>query len=86
VFREKVSGATADRPRLRKLVAAVSHGDVVIIPAVGRLSRDTTDLLIIVRDLQKAGVGLCSIAYSIGASWLVRACARLPIQLGQAGW
>ena len=62
IFREKVSGATADRPQLRKLMAAVSDGDVVIIPAVDRLSRDTTDLLVIARDLQKAGVGLRSIA------------------------
>ena len=62
IFREKVSGATADRPQLRKLMAAVSDGDVVIIPAVDRLSRDTTDLLVIARDLQKAGAGLRSIA------------------------
>ena len=26
IFREKVSGATADRPQLRKLMAAVSDG------------------------------------------------------------
>ena len=62
MFREKISGATADRPQLRKLLAVVSHGDVVIIPAVDRLSRDTTDLLVIARDLQKAGAGLRSIA------------------------
>jgi hypothetical protein len=46
VFREKITGTTADRPQLRKLMAALAHGDVVIIPAVDRLSRDTTDLLI----------------------------------------
>ena len=62
VFREKISDATADRPQLKKLLAMVSHGDVVIIPAVDRLSRDTTDLLVIARDLQKAGAGLRSIA------------------------
>ena len=62
VFREKVSGATADRPQLKKLLAAVGHGDVVIIPAVDRLSRDTIDLLVIARDLQKAGAGLRSLA------------------------
>jgi hypothetical protein len=33
-----------------------------IIPAVGRLSRDTTDLLVITRDMQRAGAGLRSIA------------------------
>src|SRR5450631_1783895 len=62
VFREKISGATADRPQLSKLLAAVTQGDVVIIPAVDRLSRDTTDLLVIARDLQNAGAGLRSIA------------------------
>ena len=62
VFREKMSGATAERPQLKKLMATIGHGDVLIIPAVDRLSRDTTDLLIIARDLQKAGAGLRSIA------------------------
>jgi DNA invertase Pin-like site-specific DNA recombinase len=62
VFREKVTGATADRPQLKKLMAALAHGDVVIIPAVDRLSRDTTDLLVIARDMQRAGAGLRSLA------------------------
>jgi DNA invertase Pin-like site-specific DNA recombinase len=62
VFREKIGGETADRPQLKKLMAAVGPGDVVIIAAVDRLSRDTTDLLLIARDLQKAGAGLRSIA------------------------
>jgi ribosome-interacting GTPase 1 len=57
----KVTGATADRPQLKKLLAVVGHGDVVIIAAVDRLSRDTTDLLVIARDLQKAGAGLRSL-------------------------
>ena len=62
VFREKITGTTADRPQLRKLMAALGHGDVVIIPAVDRLSRDTTDLLIIAREMQKAGAGIRSLA------------------------
>jgi DNA invertase Pin-like site-specific DNA recombinase len=36
-------------------MAALTHGDVVIIPAVDRLSRDATDLLVIARDMQRAG-------------------------------
>ena len=39
IFREKITGTTADRPQLKKLTAALAHGDVVIIPAVDRLSR-----------------------------------------------
>ena len=38
------------------------YGDVVVIAAVDRLSRDTTDLMVIARDLQKAGAGLRSLA------------------------
>lgn len=49
IIREKITGSTADRPQLKKLVAVLAHGDVVIIPAVDRLSRDTTALLVIAR-------------------------------------
>jgi DNA invertase Pin-like site-specific DNA recombinase len=62
IFREKITGTTADRPQLRKMMADLKHGDVVIIPAVDRLSRDTTDLLVIARNMQRAGAGLRSIA------------------------
>jgi len=47
VSREKITGTIADRPQLKKLMAVLAHDDVVIIPAVDRLSRDTTDLLAI---------------------------------------
>jgi DNA invertase Pin-like site-specific DNA recombinase len=62
VFREKISGTTADRPQLAKLIKALAPGDVVITPAVDRLSRNATDLLVIARDIQSAGAGLRSIA------------------------
>jgi len=62
VFREKITGTTADRPQLRKLMAVLTHGDVVVTPAVDRLARDATDLLVIARDMQRAGAGLRSIA------------------------
>jgi len=62
IFHDKLSGANIDRPQLRKLLSAIGFSDVLIIPAVDRLSRDTTDLLVIVRDLQRAGAGLRSIA------------------------
>jgi DNA invertase Pin-like site-specific DNA recombinase len=62
VFREKITGTTADRPQLNKLLDALAPGDVVITPAVDRLWRDATDLLVIARDIQRAGSGLRSIA------------------------
>ena len=62
VFREKITGTTADRPQLRKLIAMLAPGDVVITPAVDRLSRDTTDLLVIAREMQRKGAGIRSLA------------------------
>ena len=65
IFREKISGATAERPQLKKLLKALSPGDVVIVPAADRLSRDTTDLLVIAREIQQAGAGLRSLAETV---------------------
>ena len=37
LYQEKLTGTNADRPQLRKLIAALAHGKVVIIPAVDQL-------------------------------------------------
>src|SRR5271166_6320119 len=57
IFREKITGTTADRPQLGKLMKKLAPGDVVITPAVDRLSCDISDLLVIARDMQRAGAG-----------------------------
>jgi DNA invertase Pin-like site-specific DNA recombinase len=62
IFREKITGTMADRPQLKRLINHLVPGDVVITPAVDRLSRDTTDLLNIARDTQHAGAGIRSLA------------------------
>jgi DNA invertase Pin-like site-specific DNA recombinase len=59
IFREKITGF---RPQLGKLMKKLAPGDVVITPAVDRLSRDTTDLLVIAREMQRAGAGIRSLA------------------------
>ena len=61
-YYEKITGTHADRPQLRKLLASLQPGDVVITPAVDRVSRDTTDLLVIARQMKEAGAGLRSLA------------------------
>jgi DNA invertase Pin-like site-specific DNA recombinase len=61
-FHEKITGTTADRPQLAKVINTLAPGDVVITPAVDRLSRNATDLLVIARDIQSAGAGLRSLA------------------------
>jgi DNA invertase Pin-like site-specific DNA recombinase len=62
IFREKITGTTADRPQLGKLIKRLASDDVVITPAVDRLSRDTTDLQVIAREMQRAGAGIRSLA------------------------
>ena len=62
IFREKITSTTAERLQLGKLMKRLAPGDVVITPAVDRLSRDTTDLLVIAREMQRAGAGIGSLA------------------------
>jgi DNA invertase Pin-like site-specific DNA recombinase len=45
IYREKISGARADRPQLAKLMAALKPGDVVMVTKLDRLGRSTRELL-----------------------------------------
>ena len=45
IFREKVSGARADRAELAKLLSTIDAGDVLIVSASTGLARSTRDLL-----------------------------------------
>lgn len=62
VFREKVTGTHAERPQLKRMLDVLAPGDLVVTPAVDRISRDTTDLLVIAREIERAGAGLRSLA------------------------
>jgi DNA invertase Pin-like site-specific DNA recombinase len=45
VFREAASGAKTDRPQLRRFLAEVGPGDMVMVTRLDRLARSTRDLL-----------------------------------------
>jgi DNA invertase Pin-like site-specific DNA recombinase len=45
VFREVASGAKTDRAQLRRLLAALDAGDVLLVTRLDRLARSTRDLL-----------------------------------------
>lgn len=62
VFREKVSGATAERPQLRRMIKALGQGDTLFVVAVDRLARDTRDLLNILHEVKQAGAGFRSLS------------------------
>jgi DNA invertase Pin-like site-specific DNA recombinase len=45
VFREVASGAKTNRAQLRRLLAEINSGDVVMVTRLDRLARSTRDLL-----------------------------------------
>jgi DNA invertase Pin-like site-specific DNA recombinase len=45
VYREVASGAKTGRPQLRRLLAGIGPGDVMMVTRVDRLARSTRDLL-----------------------------------------
>ena len=61
IFREKVSGARADRPQLTKLKAGLKTGDVVVVTKLDRLGRSTRELLDLIDRIGKAGASFRSL-------------------------
>jgi DNA invertase Pin-like site-specific DNA recombinase len=61
IFREKISGARADRPQLTKLMAALKAGDVVVVCKLDRLGRSTRELLDLIDRIGKAGASFRSL-------------------------
>lgn len=49
IFKEKASGARADRRELNRLLAGLQEGDQVVVTRIDRLARSTFDLFGIVR-------------------------------------
>jgi DNA invertase Pin-like site-specific DNA recombinase len=55
IYREKISGAHADRPELGKLMKALAPGDIVLVAKLDRLGRSTRELLELIDPIGKAG-------------------------------
>ncbi len=55
IYREKVSGARADRRELLKLLKTLKPGDLVTVTRIDRLARSTFDLFAIVKQIVDAG-------------------------------
>ncbi len=62
IFQETASGARADRPQLKRAVAALPYDGVLIVTRLDRLARSTRDLLNVVDQIEQAGVHFKSIA------------------------
>lgn len=68
IFKEKASGAKADRPELGRLIEHLRKGDIVVVYKLDRLGRSLKHLLEIVDLFNQKEVGLQSISDSIDAT------------------
>src|SRR6188472_4528211 len=65
VFREVASGAKTDRAQLRRLLAQLAAGDVLMVTRLDRLARSTRDLLNVLDTITGKGAGF----RSLGETW-----------------
>ena len=62
IYREKGSGAQADRRELQRMLKALRPGDLVTVTRIDRLARSTFDLFAIVKRITDAGAQFRSVA------------------------
>jgi DNA invertase Pin-like site-specific DNA recombinase len=62
IFKEKMSGVRADRRELRKMMAGLEHGDVVVVTRIDRLARSTFELFALVKEIVDKGAQFRSLA------------------------
>jgi DNA invertase Pin-like site-specific DNA recombinase len=65
VFADKQSGRDADRPDLIACLAYLRAGDTLVVPSLDRLARSLQDLVTLVSDLRRRGVGFRSLHEAI---------------------
>ena len=62
IYREKASGAQADRRELQRMLKTLGPGDLVTVMRIDRLARSTFDLFAIVKRITDAGAQFRSLA------------------------
>ncbi len=68
IFKEKMSGTKSSRPRLNALLEVVQEGDTVIVEALNRLGRSSSDLLVLMKAFNDKGVVLKSLKENLNFS------------------
>jgi DNA invertase Pin-like site-specific DNA recombinase len=81
VFRETASGARSDRAQLRRVLAELGKGDVLMVTRLDRLARSTRDLLNTVADIAARGAGF----RSLGDTWADSTTAHGRLMLAVLG-
>ena len=62
IYREKVSGAQANRKELNRLLKAMRAGDVLVVTRIDRLARSTFELFAIIKQVVDADGQFLSLA------------------------
>ena len=62
IFREKVSGASRERPEFQRMLDQLRTGDTVIVWKLDRLARSTRDLLETMETIREAGARFQSLS------------------------
>ena len=58
LFTDKLSGANTNRPELKKMLAYIREGDIVMVTELDRLGRNNQDLTKIMNTIQNKGATL----------------------------
>ena len=62
IFREKISGASRERPEFQRMLDQLREGDTVMVWKLDRLARSTRDLLETMETIQEAGARFRSLS------------------------
>ena len=65
IFSDKMTGATMDRPGLKRAVKVMRPGDKLVVWRLDRLGRSTMGVLDAVKNMEEAGIELVSMSESI---------------------
>jgi DNA invertase Pin-like site-specific DNA recombinase len=65
IYEEKASGAKEDRPELARALDHMRKGDVLVVWKLDRLARSLKQLVLVLEDLGKRGVGFRCLAPAI---------------------
>lgn len=68
IFEDKISGKTADRPGLKKLLRVLSDGDTLVVWKLDRLGRSMRHLVVLIEELRQRGSNFRSLTDSIDTS------------------
>lgn len=68
IYQEHASGKNTERPELESCLKALRAGDLLCVNKLDRLGRNLADLIRIVSDLEKQGIGFVSLSENIDTS------------------